>query len=122
MSPHAQIGEQVSHVGPTKVVKFIDQDDPTMPMVHRASEVESIVGDDPIKLLLGMCAKDQSVKRTPSPTKEKPTPKRTRTTPKSLGSGDDLDVPLNHFRKKKKSIVRQKLYCNDKSQHFNETP
>lgn len=61
-----------------------------------------------------------SLKRTPSPSRNRSTPKRAKTTPKNLGTPDS-DVPVNSYvGKKKKPFAKQKLYAISKKGHSDQ--
>lgn len=88
-------------------------DNPITPMLHRASEAESMVGGNTVEESPNTITSPEkgSPKRTPSPSRKKSTPKRAKTTPKILGTPDS-DVPINNYvGKKKKSFAKQKLYA-----------
>lgn len=104
------------------------QEDPTSPMVRRASGVGSTHMselDETLDELYADARKITPRRKNATPRNEIATPKRTRSTPKSLGTdpldvpGSPLDVPLNHFMKKKK-IAKKKLYSGHRSSHLEE--
>ena len=104
------------------------QEDPTSPMVRRASGVGSTHMselDETLDELYADAMKIMPRWKNATPRNEIAMPKQMRSTPKGLGtnpldvSGSPLDVPLNHFMKKKK-FAKKKLYFGHRSSHLEE--